>query len=72
MPSEIVVGSEREVDNLLAMWGGKSNTDDSPHIARCQPAFLVIVGAMQPPAFILEQQGSRLHYLNPFRSDFNT
>lgn len=70
MASEIVVGSKWEVDSLLAVWGGKSDTDNSPHISRCQPAFLIIVGAIQLPAFILEH--NVIEYLNSFRSGFNS
>jgi hypothetical protein len=62
MASEIIVGSKWEVDSLLAVWGGKSDTDNSPHIARCQPAFLIIVGAIQLPTFILEHNA--VEYLN--------
>lgn len=68
--SEIVVGSKWEVDSLLAVWGGKSDTNNSPHIACCQPAFLIIVGAIQLPAFILEHNA--VNYVNPFCSGFNS
>lgn len=56
MTPQIVVGAQRIVHVLAAMRCGECDAHNAPYIARGQPSLLIVVGAIQLPALILQSE----------------
>lgn len=56
MPPQIIISPQRKVHILLAMARGESDAHDASNVPRCQPALLVVIGPVQFPALVLQQQ----------------
>lgn len=56
MTPQIVVGAQRIVHVLAAMRCGECDAHNAAYIARGQPSLLIVVGAIQLPALILQSK----------------
>lgn len=56
MSPQIIVRPQRKIHILLTMTRSECDPHDAPDIARRQPTLLIVIGPVEFPSLILQQQ----------------